>query len=289
MPHSQCHRYDPAMIEPRHRLAEALRDAIACAEDAHDDRSLPHLHAASRMLRETLPHAPIQVDIISGRVFKSGCPVPVSRAELAVVILLALKEYGLSGEELGDALYPDADACDGLNAVKVTIFRVRRRIGIPNTVRFRSGRYSLGEPVEVELRRIERSLRRWRTTAIFDSADRDALERLRLRLIPSRPPFMQNWTWFQSTERWLRELYREVTTLIARDALRTDRLERAIELAGDLAETDPLDEAAAEIGIRGFLRLGDRTSALVAYHRYAVNIRRELSLSPPQTISALLS
>jgi len=277
------------MIEPRHRLAEALRDAIACAEDAHDDHSLQHLQAASRLLRETSLQAPVHVDIISGRVFIGGWPIPLSRTELATVILLALNEYGLSREEFGDALYPDADPVDGLNAVKVTIYRVRRRIGVPDTVRFRSGRYALGEFVDVELRRIECRLRKWRTTATFDCTDRDALERLRLRLIPVRPAFMQNWTWFQSTERRLRELYREVTTLIARDALRTDRLERAIELASDLAETDPLDEAAAEIGIRGILRLGDRTSALVAYHRYAVNIRRELSLSPRGTISALLN
>ena len=277
------------MIEPRHRLAEALRDAIACAEDAHDDRSLPHLQAASRVLRETSPHAPIQVDIISGRVFRWGCPIPLSRTELSVVIVLALNEYGLSRDELADALYPDADAVDAANTVKVTIYRVRRRIGLPEAIPFRSGRYTLGNLAEVELRQIDRNLRRWRTTGTFGCEDRDALERLRRRLIPARPAFMQNWIWFQPAERRLRELYREVTTLIARDALGTDRLEWAIELAADLANADPLDEAAAEIGIRGFLRLGDRASALLAYRRYSVSIRRELSLSPPHAISALLS
>jgi DNA-binding SARP family transcriptional activator len=276
------------MTEHRRRLAEALHEAIACAEAVDDDPSLAHLLAASRAVRDSSDAAAVLVDLISGRVVGREGSLPLTRAELAVVFLLAVFEYGLSGDEIADALYPEADALNGANAVKVGIYRARRRIGVPGAIRQRASRYVLGETVDVELRGIERQCRTWRALPALDRTARDGLGAARLRLAASRPAFMQQWGWFEATERRLRDLYRDVTMALARDALRAGRLEHAIELARELADRDPLDEEAAELGIRAFLRLGDRTSALLAYRRYAFHIRHELSLSPPQAMSALL-
>jgi DNA-binding SARP family transcriptional activator len=276
-------------MDARRSLTEALREAIASAENAHEHRSLAHLHAARNALYETSDDSPVRVDMLCGRVFGPNGPIALTRAELALVTLLAINEHGLSREELADVLYPDADAVRGSNAVKVAIHRARRRVGVPGAICRRGARYMLDSAVDVELRRIERRCRASHGTPALDRAVREDLEALQVRLIASRPAFMLGWSWFDATERRLRDLYREVTIVLARDAMRTDRLERAIELASELTDADPLDEEAAELGIRAFLRLGDRSSALFAYQRYATHMRHELSLSPPSAISALLS
>jgi DNA-binding SARP family transcriptional activator len=288
IPRRRAGRYDFAVIEHRRLLAHTVREAIACAEIAHEDRSLAHLYAASKALHDTSRDDRVVLDLISGSVFGPSGRIALTRAALAVVILLAIHEHGLSREQLTDTLYPDADPVNGWNAVKETIHRARRRIGIPDAIRRQGGLYALGEIVDIEFRRVERQFRSRRTMVPLDREAREELEALRTRLIPSRPAFMQDWSWFQPTERRLRKLYRDIAVVIARDAMRAGRLERAIELAMELTDADPLDEEAAELGIRAFLQLGDRTSALLAYRRYAVCIRHELSLSPPRTISALL-
>jgi DNA-binding SARP family transcriptional activator len=277
------------VIEQRRRLAETVREAIAWAETARADRPLRYLQAASKALHEAAGATPVLLDLISGRVFGPDGPVALAPAELAVVMLLAVHEHGLSREELADILYPDADEVKGPNAVKVAVHRARRRIAVPDAIRCRSARYGLGAAINVELRRIEGEFRRLRTMPALDGPARDLLKALQRRLKESRPAFVERWSWFEPTERRLRDLYRNVTIVLARDAMRVGRLERVIELTIELTEADPLDEEAAELGIRALLRLGDRSSALLAYRRYAAHVTHELNLPPPRAMSALFS
>ncbi len=264
------------MIQRTERLAELLQDAILIAEQSRDRGVLRHLRGARLSLEEAVPNdAPVKLDLLSGRVFLRGVPVAISRAELAVLIALSLNERGVPRETLADELYPHTDAAAAANTLKVNVHRVRRRVGSSDAIRFSGGRYTLGEIVDVELPRIEAELRRLQLDESLPEERCDRLERLRQRILDGRPAFVLEWSWFDDVEQRLRELGREIALILARDALRKDRYERAIDLATELVQEDPLDEIAAEVAIRAFLSAGNRTAAVLEYRRYASARRRE--------------
>ncbi|MDB5073079.1 MAG: DNA-binding transcriptional activator of the family [Candidatus Eremiobacteraeota bacterium] len=142
--------------------------------------------------------------------------------------------------------------------------------------------------MDVELPRLEATVRR----AQFDddalAEAREQLESTRHRLTLGRPQFMLDWEWFEPTEQRLLDLTRDVTTILAQDALRNERYQRAIELAGDLTLEDPLDEVAPEIAIRAFLLAGNRAAAILEYRRYSSTLKREIDAPPPDGLTALI-
>jgi DNA-binding SARP family transcriptional activator len=277
------------MIARTERLAQLLQDAILIAETSRDLAVLRHLRGARLSLHEAEnTDIAVLVDLLSGRVFARGIPVPLSRAELAVVMALARSEHGVPRELLAEDLYPGTDAEAAANTLKVNVHRVRRRIGLAQAIRYNTGRYMLGECVDVELPRLEAELRHLRIADVLTTEQCDRLERLRQRVLDGRPSFVLEWPWFDDLERRLRDLGNELTLVLARDALRRERYERAIDLALDLVREDPLDEVAAELAIRAFLLAGDRTAAVLEYRRYSLTKRREGDEPPSAAIRALV-
>ncbi|MDP8998765.1 MAG: hypothetical protein M3O46_01490 [Myxococcota bacterium] len=276
------------MIERTERLAELLHDAILIAETSRDVAVLRHLRGARLSLRDARLDAPVRVDLLSGRVFANGMPVALSRAELAVILALSLHERGIQRELLAEDLYPGTDATAAGNTLKVNVHRVRRRIGTAKVVQYAGGRYFLGDSVDVELPRIEAEVRSVQRKSELGDDTRDRLERLRQRALDGRPAFVLEWEWFGEAERRLIDLARSLTLILARDALRRKRYERAIDLATELVHEDPLDEAAAEIAIRSMIEAGDRAAAVLEYRRYASVLHREIDTSPPDGLRKLV-
>ncbi|MEA2663930.1 MAG: Bacterial transcriptional activator domain [Candidatus Eremiobacteraeota bacterium] len=277
------------MIGQTERLAQLLHDAILIAETAREEAVLRHLRGARLSLHEsTQADVPVRVDLLSGRVFACGLPVALSRTELAVVIALALNERGLPRELLAEDLHPGFDSTAAAKALKVTVHRARRRIGSADAIYYAGGRYALGKSVDVELPRLETELRHLRFEDTVTTEQRERLERLRQRVLDGRPSFVLEWPWFDETEQRLRELGRELALVLARDALRQERYERAIDLALELVREDPLDEVSAEFAIRAFLLAGNRTAAVLEYRRYASVLRREIDGRPGDGLRALV-
>ncbi|HTD34378.1 MAG TPA: hypothetical protein VK665_11995, partial [Candidatus Elarobacter sp.] len=191
------------MIERTERLAELLHDAILIAERSRDNALLRHLHDARLSLSDAAHDASVRVDLLSGRVFAGGAPVALSRAELAVMIALALHERGVPRELLAEDLYPDADPAAAGSTLKVNVHRVRRRIGSRGVIEYHGGRYRLGDEVDVELPRIEAEVRRAHLDSAWSDELRERLERLRQRILDGRPAFLVEWPWFDEAERRL--------------------------------------------------------------------------------------
>lgn len=276
------------MVERTERLTQLLDDAILIAESSLEDTVLRRLHEARRsLLDSTAGEAAIRVDLLSGRVFGRGLPIALSRAELALVVALALHERGLPREVLAESLYAGDDE-SALNAVKVHVHRVRRRIGTRDVIRCVAGRYVLGDTVDVELPRLEAQLRLLRVEESLTGDQRDRLERIRQRVLDGRPAFMLDWSWFDETERRLREFGRELTATLGWDALRGEHYQRALDLAAELARGDPLDETAVEIAIRACMLAGNRTAAVLEYRRYKTVLRREEGELPSDDLRALV-
>lgn len=278
------------MIDRTERLAQLLHDAILVAEASKERSVLRHLRGARSSLNDAEgANIPMRVDLLSGRVFARGFPVALSRAELAVVVALALNERGIPREALADDLYPAADPRGALDAVKMNIFRARRRVGSPELIRYNAGRYSLGDNVVVEFFRIEREVRRIRSGGTLNDESRDRLDRLRQRIVDGRPAFMLEWSWFDDTERRLRGLANEITIVLAHDALHQEHYQRATELAAELVREDPLDEIAVEIAIRACLLAGNRTAAVLEYRRYSTVLSHEINSHPSADLRALIA
>jgi DNA-binding SARP family transcriptional activator len=249
------------------RLAGLLHEAIRIAEIGRHDVVLRQLREARASLQG--PSGPIQVDLLAGRVLDRGVPVAFSPAELAVVIALALNNRGTSRELLAEDLYPHADPVDAANTLRVNVHRVRHRIGSKDLIRYDAGRYVLGDAVDVELVRFEGELRHIPLDRPLTTEQVAALGLVRHRVLAGRPEFVLAWPWFDEAERRLRELGRDLTLILARDALRKKCNERAIDLAMELVHEDPLDEVSSEFALRALLDTGNRTAAGLEYHRYA--------------------
>lgn len=278
------------MLERIGRLEELLSDAVLIAETANDATLLRKLRDAQTSLRgTTVFSAPVNVDVLAGRVFFRGLPLACPPAELAVIVALAQSEIGLSRDALAELLYPDRDATRKANTLKVYVHRARRRIPSADFICTDRGRIRLGAAVDVDVRRLIRELSFFRTRGGYLNEDeRQRMEGFRLRLADGRPPEMLEWEWFEDVELSLIQHTREVTALLAEDALQNRQYQRAITLAQDLARADPIDEVAAEVAIRAFLLAGNQMAAVLEYRHYESRLVREVAASPSPRLRALV-
>jgi DNA-binding SARP family transcriptional activator len=265
-----------------------LQDAIGIAEESRDNAVVTHLLEARRLLsRRTEIGAPVRVEVVTGRVFCRGLLTSLPPSELALMLALALAERAVHRDDLAETLYPALEPRRRVNSLKITIHRLRRRLALHGAVTYESGNYGLGDMVDVDLPRVEREMRRLELEDDLSSDQRTRLGVLRRRIQDGRPGIVLDWEWFESTERRLRDLGREISLVLGRDALRQGHCERAIEAAANIARDDPSDEAAAELAIRAFLLAGNRTAAVLEYRRYASLLRREGDVPPSREIRDL--
>jgi len=278
------------VIDRVERLDQLLHDAILLAEAPRDNAVARHLRSARLSLHEIRGGTDlVLVDVLAGRVFSNGTPVALARSELAVVFALAVHgRAGATREVLAEDMYPGSSLQSALSALKVTVHRVRRRIGFHDVIRYVDRRLVLGERVYVELHQIEKEAHAALVTDMIDDAQRDRFARLRQRMLDGRPAFLLEWPWFDECEARVRELAEHIALVLARDALRREAYQDAVDYASDLMRADPLNESAAEIAIRAFLLAGDRTAAILEYHRYSSVLRREIDSRPSQSLRALV-
>jgi DNA-binding SARP family transcriptional activator len=270
------------------QLDDLLQDAIVVAEVSQHE-VLRHLIEARSVLRSNgRQQRPLRVEVVSARVFAHGVPVAVPRSELALILALAIRRRDLNREALIEDLYPNLDDHRAYNTLKVTVHRVRRRLGTDEAIRYESRTLSLGDNVDVDLPRLEQEMTRVRLEVELCREQRDYLERVRRRIVNGRPSFCLEWPWFEETERRLNDVARDIAALLASDALRNGHHQRAIDLALELARDDPSDEIAAEIAIRAFLLAGNRTAATLEYRRYSSELQRDGGQRPSHEINALI-
>ena len=266
------------------RLAHLLREAITIAESVSAETGvLSHLHRARTSLGdpETIPR--LRVDVLSGQAFTASGPLALSPSEKAVLINLGLNGRQLHREVLAEQLYGDGDPRNAANSLKVAVHRVRRRTGRDDVIRCDRGGYVLADWVAVDVPRLPPTLGDLRSLS-----EPHAFDVLRTRLRAGRPSFMLHWTWFDETERRLRDIEHDITVGLAHQALRSGDRQAAIDLADELVREDPLDESAIEILLRAFIELGNGTLADVHYRRYASRIKHETGSVPSEELQHLM-
>lgn len=95
----------------------------------------------------------IDIHVLRGEVFVGGVLETLARSEFAILIALGRRSRAYSVVELGDLLYPELDADNAANRLRVYVHRIRRRLG-RGAIVAEAGGYRLGSAVDVDVRHL---------------------------------------------------------------------------------------------------------------------------------------
>jgi len=91
------------------------------------------------------------LDLAIGQLTREGRPVPISDRDFAIIASLALHGQPIPPAELGALILPGIEERVALNALKVSIHRLRARVGDPEIIEFSYARggYIFGSTMRV--------------------------------------------------------------------------------------------------------------------------------------------
>jgi len=228
--------------------------------------------------------AAVRICFADGRVLRHGVEVGLGHVPEAVLFALAEEPRGLSVATLLEHFWGDLDPDAARNALKVTLWRLRKALG---RITMRAGDGVRLTGVTVDMWDAQSAYR----SAIDagDPARREALLREALALWDGeRPAHFAQWEWFDPIARRIDERRVEIAALLARIALENGRPDDARRLGEKIAAYDPLDEVGAEIVVRAHLARGDRAEALRCFRRYRTALRSELDCDPSPAFTQLM-
>ncbi|MFM9887342.1 MAG: BTAD domain-containing putative transcriptional regulator, partial [Burkholderiales bacterium] len=202
--------------------------------------------------------------------------------------IIAFGGVGVGREQLAAALWPESDGASALNALEVTLYRLRKLLGRDDAVRLERGEVSLDRSIV------------WVDTLAFESliaavspmdagngsieeAAHAAGKAMRLYYGPFLR-FEEDTSWQLPYQERLRSKFRRLMTLVARHwpaSRAIDALERAIEI----------DPAAEELHRRLMTLLADggrQAEAVEAYQRCERVLRVTLGVAPSAETRAVL-
>lgn len=228
--------------------------------------------------------AAVRICFAGGRVFRHGVEVKLGHTVEAVLFALAESPRGVAVSSLCDRFWDDVDADGSRNALKVTLWRLRKVLG-DITIRAEGNVRLTNVTVDV-----------WEAEALYrsardagDVARREALLREAFALLDGpRPGTFDDWEWFEPIARRIDERRAEIAALLARTALERGEAEDAHRLGESIAAYDPLDEVGQEIVVRALLARGERSEALRRFRRYRDALRAELDCDPSPAFARLL-
>ena len=209
-------------------------------------------------------------------------PVEVKRGDAAVdvgsqrdlLLFLLCHPNGATKEQIGAAIWPDADPAKLRNNFHVNVHRLRKSLGGNEWVIVEGDTYAVKPGIEFDAATFERD-----ANAALRARDAARLARA-IELY--RGDFFANATggeWHLEHRDRLRELYAKVLSALARATNDADIWQRLVEL-------DTLDEEAARNLMKTLIERGDTAGATRVYKRLVDALRRELDVEPePETVA----
>ncbi len=91
------------------------------------------------------------LDLAVGQLTREGRPVPISERDFAIIASLAIHGAPIAPADLGAMVLPGIEERVAVNALKVSIHRLRTRIGDPEIIQFSHARggYLFGSTMRV--------------------------------------------------------------------------------------------------------------------------------------------
>ncbi|HYK02033.1 MAG TPA: BTAD domain-containing putative transcriptional regulator [Thermoanaerobaculia bacterium] len=226
----------------------------------------------------TATHAPLRVRALGPlEIFREGEAVEESARSRELLLFLLVHPSGRTKEQIGAALWPDADPSKLRNNFHVTLHRLRKGLGASEWIVVDGDTYALDRSRGID----------------FDAEvfEREALaairaknqERLARAVDLYRGPFFENASsgeWYLEHRERLRELYARALGTLGRARMAAADYEGAADTWQRLVALDDLDEDAARNLITALEKQGDRGAATRAYRRLTEALKRELGVEP---------
>jgi DNA-binding SARP family transcriptional activator len=288
-------------LDAAHRAAEPglLRAVLAPVES-------PELHAAveallagrpagmldrfvrARVMRENVPAGPaFVVELLGGRVTRDGEPLRLSDKEFELLALLASSHAPVTRDRIGEALWNHLDPEEWPNNVKVTLSRIRTKLGVRDCVTLVDGRYRLAPSIDVDIRRAESVLRARPSDELLPEETVRALSRTLSAFSTGAVNRFDRYTWAQGVVARLNDIACSAGIRLARDALARGAYAEALAHGRAVAEIDPFNEDACEVVLRALIGSEQVDAARREFRRYATALWRELGAEPSPRLAEL--
>ncbi|HYO76568.1 MAG TPA: BTAD domain-containing putative transcriptional regulator, partial [Thermoanaerobaculia bacterium] len=194
-----------------------------------------------------------------------------------LLLFLIVHPNGAPKEQIGAALWPDAEPSKLRNNFHVTVHRLRKSLGAAEWIVVDGDTYALDRSrgVDFDAEVFEREV-----TAALRARNADRVTRA-LELY--RGDFFENASageWYLDLRERLRELYARALDMLGRTRMTAGDYPAAADAYQRLVALDDLDEDAARNLIAALEKQGDRGAATRAYRRLTEALKRELGVEP---------
>lgn len=234
-----------------------------------------------------VPGARYTVQLCATTLLIGDQPAKLTGRELELCCALATFRNGASTEVLAALIYPDLEREIAVNRLKVTVHRVRDRVGA-DFILSQSDGYRFGLGVEIDLQKFEDIIRAAGRRTTLSQEQRDSLATIILSVRGRRNAPVWRWEWWQPTEGLMEVMALSCARMLADDALRRGEPGDAIDLAQQITALDPCNEQAHEIAITAHLAAGQRSEALAAFRHFEAVLARDLQVAPPAYLQKLV-
>ena len=201
----------------------------------------------------------------------NGEAVDAGRSRELLLYLLS-HPAGATKEQIGAALWPDADPAKLRNNFHVTVHRLRKVLGGADWVLVDGETYSLKPGIDFDVSRFER-----------DAKAKDPAHLARAIEL-YRGDFFENATsdgeWYLDTRDRLRDLYARALSTLGRLSTAAGDHATAADAFQRLVALDEFDEEAARNLMTALAKQGDTAGAARVYKRLAEALRKELETEP---------
>jgi DNA-binding SARP family transcriptional activator len=243
-----------------------------------------------RVLRDRERREPrLTVELLAARVTRDGERVKLTDKELELMALLACAHGTLSRDRIGETLWEHLDPEEWPNNLKVTLSRLRTKLGVRDAILSANGGYRLAPTIEVDLRRAEAITRELDDGELddgaLDASVRDDLRAIVASYRSGSAARYERFAWMQSALVRIHGVICNAGLGLARDALSGERFDEALAEARAVAEIDPFNESACEVTIRALVARGEIGAAHLEYRRYSAALAAELGASPSERLA----
>lgn len=227
------------------------------------------------------------------RVMRGDTPVDqrlwgTAKAKELLFYLLAFPHR--SKGQIGSVFWPDLSTAKIRSSFHVTVYRLRRALGVPDCVLYDDDRYHFNQRVEYwyDVQEFERLYNQAERVKESDPAAYEAYLQQAVALY--RGDFLESLSlggaeWHAAQTEALREKAMHGLLELARLAAGRGDYERALEYYRRIARRDSYIEVAHRGIMDAYVHMGDRNAALRHYRDLEAHLQQELGVSPtPETI-----
>lgn len=189
-------------------------------------------------------------------------------------------------EQIGMAFWPELSPAKLRSAFHVTVFRLRRGLGVPDCVLFEDDRYSFNQRLDYwyDVQEFERLVARAEHAQATDPHEyefnlKQAVALYRGDFLEDLPSASEE-AWYHPLSEGLRKKWLQSVFALGTMAIESENYETALDYFWRIARRDSFQEAAHRAIMEVYARMGNRNAALRHYRDLESTLQDELGVSP---------